>query len=313
MSDETCKTKFDAVLIAGPTASGKSNVALALAERLQGTIINTDSMQVYDGLRLLTARPSREEEARVPHRLYGFIDPAQACSVGIWGEHALTTYQEVVDQGRVPIFVGGTGLYFSALIDGLSPIPEIPEDVSAQARTLWHEIGANAFAERIAEIDPESAQRVLPTDRQRLIRCLEVYNATGKTLSHWQSLPRKPLIDGNFARFILQPDRAWLYQRCETRFDQMVQVGALDEVRVLMDRGLDPELPAMKALGMPELMAHLRGEMSRDEAVERAKQQTRRYAKRQYTWFRNQMITWNRLEEQESERLIGKIFSIICY
>lgn len=299
-----------AILIAGPTASGKSALALALAEKLGGEIINADSMQVYAPMRVLSARPSIADEARVPHHLYGTLQADETCSAGRWAEQAAQIAREIDARGAVPIIVGGTGLYFKALSEGLSPIPAVPDDVRAAARADVAAAGEGAHA-LLAALDPELARTIRPSDPQRIARGIEVARATGKPLSYWQSLPAEPLISGKIARIVLAPPRDWLRARCDTRFEQMVAGGALDEARVMADLALEPGLPAMKALGLRPLIAYLAGEMSLEMALEAGKNETRRYAKRQETWFRTQMIAWNVFFEQDSESQKAKIFSFI--
>ncbi len=284
------------ILIAGPTASGKSALALFLAREFGGAIINTDSMQVYEGLRVLTAAPGDEERAQAPHYLYGIYDPAERCSAGRWVRRAAETLKDVEAQGLTPIFVGGTGLYFRALTQGLSAIPSIPAEVRARASARHAELGAVGLYEELLSRDPETAQNLKASDSQRLQRAWEVLEATGKGLAAWQGEEDKPVLSGPTKRLVLAPPRDWLYRRCDRRFDGMLGQGALDEVRALVARRLDPSLPAAKALGVRELAAHLAGEISLDEAGERAKRLTRRYAKRQMTWMRNQMADWLRLD-----------------
>ncbi|HVV94062.1 MAG TPA: tRNA (adenosine(37)-N6)-dimethylallyltransferase MiaA [Hyphomicrobiales bacterium] len=281
-----------AVLIAGPTASGKSAVALALAERLGGTIVNADSMQVYAGLRVLTARPSLADESRAPHRLYGHVDPAEACSVGRWLGDVRRLLRE--SHAGPLIFVGGTGLYFEALTRGLAAVPEVPAAVRAAVRA--EAAGpVDALHAELARRDPVGAARIRPTDRQRLLRALEVLAATGRPLSSWHAKPAPaPLPPAGVARLVLAVDRAELHVRIASRFAAMMGMGALDEAAALATRGLGPELPAMKALGVLPLLRHLHGEIGRSEAVEAVLGDTRRYAKRQGTWFRNRMSDWPR-------------------
>lgn len=307
MSRKPINGPISAVLIAGPTASGKSNVAMGLAERLNGTIINADAMQVYEGLRVLTARPSAEDETRVPHKLYGTVLASTAFSVGNWTDAATQAAMDAVDEGRLPIFVGGTGMYLSVLSEGISPMPDIPGDIRASARA--EELGA-LFA-KVEAVDAASAKRIGPTDPQRLARALEVFKTTGETLTSWQQKPKVKPFEGIFARIVLEPDRQWVYERIERRFDAMVTSGALEEIAELAKRDLDPELPLMKALGVPELMRVQRGELALDEAIPEIKTKTRRFAKRQMTWFRNQMISWNRVNAQEMETIVEESFSII--
>jgi tRNA dimethylallyltransferase len=286
-----------AVLIAGPTASGKSALALALAERLQGVVINADSMQVYRDLRVLTARPMATEEAKAPHRLYGYVDAAEDYSVGRWLADAALVLREVQAAGRVPIFTGGTGLYFKALTRGLAAIPPVPREVRQRIRSEAEGVPAGELHARLAAVDARTAARLRSTDRQRIVRALEVHAATGRGLSAWQDSPAEPVLKrGGAVAAFLQIDRAELRRRIDTRFDAMLNAGALEEVRALAARKLDQRLPAMKAHGVPWLMRHLRGEISLTEAASGAKADTRRYAKRQETWFRHQLPDWRWIE-----------------
>jgi tRNA dimethylallyltransferase len=280
-----------AVLIAGPTASGKSALALALAERTDGLIINADSMQVYRDLRIITARPTPEEEARAPHRLYGHVDAAENYTVGRW----LDDVQAVLGQEpqRTAIFVGGTGLYFKLLTSGIAAVPPIPTDIRERLRARLEEEGAAALHAELRERDAVSAARLHSGDRSRILRALEVVEATGLTLPQWQTRNAAPILSRQEAvTTFLMPDKAQLNARIEARFDAMLEAGAEDEVRALATRQLDPALPAMKAHGVPWLIRRLRGETSLDEAAREAKADTRRYAKRQFTWFRNQLTDW---------------------
>jgi tRNA dimethylallyltransferase len=285
------------VLIAGPTASGKSAVALAVAERLGGTVINADSMQVYRDLRILTARPSPEETGRVPHLLYGHVDAAVNYSAGRWVEDVMAALSAVQAAGGLPVIVGGTGLYFKALTQGLSDIPAVPEAVRAAVRADAEGVASADLHARLAACDPETAARLNPSDRQRLLRALEVLAATGRPLAAWQDEPRRPKLDAaSTLGVFLAPERAWLTARIDARFDAMIAAGALDEVAALKARHLDPALPAMRAHGVPGLIAHLDGEVALEEAVRRGKADTRAYAKRQVTWFRHQMPGWQAVE-----------------
>jgi tRNA dimethylallyltransferase len=282
-----------AVLIAGPTASGKSALALTLAENLGGVIVNADSMQVYRDLQVITARPTPEEEARVPHRLYGCVDAAENYSVGRWCRGVGDMLNEIAAQGRVPILVGGTGLYFKALTGGLAVVPQIPAEIRVQVRArLANEGVAPLYADLLLR-DPAAAHRLMPNDRSRICRALEVVEATGRPLSDWHKEGIPALVDpARAAKIFLTCERKQLVARIEARFAAMLDAGALDEVRVLAARQLDPLLPVMKAHGVPWLIRHLKGEISRDEAAAGAVMDTRRYAKRQLTWFRNQMKDW---------------------
>lgn len=297
-----------AVLIAGPTASGKSALALSLAERHHGTVINADSMQVYQELRVLTARPTPEEEARVPHALYGFVSAREAYSVGRYLTDAARAIEAVEAQGRLPVIVGGTGLYFKALLEGLSPIPSIPADIRARWRGEAQRIGAAGLQRVLAERDPEMAQRLRPSDPHRIVRALEVLEATGRSLAEWQRIPGEGVVaEDETIRLVLLPDRAELYRRCEARFDAMMRQGALDEVAALSALGLDPDLPAMTAHGVPHLLAALAGQIDLETAAERAKSDTRHYAKRQFTWIRRNMQSWRRVDAQQMENIDVKI------
>ena len=280
------------IVLAGPTASGKSSLALSVAETLgtrgvAAVLINADSMQVYRELRTLTARPSAADEARVPHRLYGVMPAADACSAERWRHLALGEISAAISTGKLPILVGGTGLYIRALLDGLAPVPEIPDTVRTAAKAAFDRLGGDAFHRALTERDPTGAARIKPGDRQRLLRAWEVLEATGRPLSDWQQAEQGGL-DLPALKILIEADREVLYARCDARFDAMIEAGALDEVRVLAEAGLDAELPAMKALGVPALLAHLAGEMDLEEAGRAAKQATRNYAKRQVTWFRHQ-------------------------
>jgi tRNA dimethylallyltransferase len=282
-----------AVLIAGPTASGKSAMALALAERLGGIIVNADSMQVYRDLRVITARPTPEEEARVPHRLYGHVDAGVNYSTGQWLRDVGVVLGEIAAQGRVPILVGGTGLYFKTLTAGLAAVPPVPADIRERIRARLVNEGAPALHAELTQRDPQTAQRLMVNDRSRICRALEVIEATGRSLSDWHREGMPPLIDASrAAKVFLTCERAELVARIEARFAAMLEAGALDEVRALTRRKLDPLLPAMKAHGVPWLIRHINGELSLAEAAAGAVMDTRRYAKRQHTWFRNQMKDW---------------------
>ncbi|MDD5586152.1 MAG: tRNA (adenosine(37)-N6)-dimethylallyltransferase MiaA [Alphaproteobacteria bacterium] len=343
-------------LIAGPTASGKSALALEIARRERGTIINADAMQVYAGLPLLTAQPSPEDKKEIPHELYEAFDPAERSSAGRWRALAEDAIRRAVESERTPILVGGTGLYFKALLEGLAEIPPVPESVRRAAQELYAKLGEKAFRAGLAKLDSGSAERIKPNDKQRLIRAYEVAIHTGQPIGHWQSLSssrtsepkasadpgsstisasdlsaealakaetspqnslshtargRSPL-DSGFRRndklmerftlipHLLLPPREELYAACDRRFLDMMERGAIEEVRDLLARNLDPDLPAMKILGVREITAFLRGEVSREEAIARAQQATRNYAKRQMTWFRNQ---WTEGRDPGSEKI----------
>ncbi len=290
MTDRASKR---AVLIAGPTASGKSALALALAEALGGTIINADSMQVYRDLRIVTARPSAQEEARLPHLLYGHVDAAENYSVGRWCVDASAALAAVERAGRLPVVVGGTGLYFKALTRGLAAVPPIPPQIRSAVRERLEREGTAALYAELSARDAATAHRLMPRDRARVTRALEVILATGRSLTDWHREGMKPALDPAVAvKLFLDVERVELYRRIDARFDAMLASGALDEVRALRRRDLDPALPAMKAHGVPWLIRHLNGEIDLAAAVEGAKRDTRRYSKRQGTWFRHQLPDW---------------------
>ena len=292
------------ILLAGPTASGKSELALGLAEALGGVIVNADSMQVYRELEVITARPSALDQARVPHRLYGVVSVAESFSVAAWRSQAEAEIARARAASKVAVVVGGTGLYFRALERGLAPVPEIPAEVRERVRRRRAAEGAQALYAALAERDPAMAARLDPADGQRLARALEVVEATGVSLAEWQSRPAPaPGFGVADARFVLMPPREWLFARCDARFADMIARGAVQEVAALEARGLDPSLPAMKAVGVPELRRHLRGEVALDEAVRSGQAAVRRYAKRQFTWFRHHMEAWTGLTETEPDTL----------
>jgi tRNA dimethylallyltransferase len=291
------------LVIAGPTASGKTALALQLAEAFDATVINADSRQIYRDLRILTARPDATAEERAPHRLYGLLDAAERGSVANWRALALEEIEVATGAGRLAILVGGTGLYIRALEQGLAPVPEIPEGIRHEAMDLHRCLGGVAFRERLAELDPAGAQRLFPGDRQRLVRAYEVVRATGIPLAAWQRRlhPSSPY---RFATILLIPPRETLYAACDVRFVRMIEADALGEAAALGCRGLDPELPAMKAVGLRELLGYLHGEMPLEAAIVAAQRATRQYAKRQTTWFRHQTAPDLTLTEQFSRDLL---------
>jgi tRNA dimethylallyltransferase len=293
------------VLIAGPTASGKSALALALAERFGGTIINADSMQVYRDLCIITARPAVDEERRVPHILYGHVDAAVNYSTGQWLREVEAAVNDVRAQGRLPILVGGTGLYFTALTKGLAGVPPIPAVIRDEVRRRLASEGVAALHAELEALDPTMAQRLRVNDRNRVGRALEVVKATGRPLSDWHHEGRPPPFDTVSAiKLFLRTERSALVKRIENRFKAMVTAGALDEVRMLASRGLDPALPAMKAHGVPWLIRQLNGEISLEDAFVGTVMDTRRYAKRQLTWFRNQLPDWPWVAPGEAEAFV---------
>lgn len=295
-----------AILIAGPTASGKSALAIDVARACNGVIINTDSMQVYDALRFITARPTPDGQAGVPHRLYGSVPAATRFSVGRWLEAAARELEAARAAGTLPIFVGGTGLYFKALTQGLAPIPPVPEDALQNWRAEAERVGSDMLHAILAGRDAETAGQLDPADTQRIVRALGVLDATGRSLADWQSAETAPpLLALEDCRCVfLDPERGDLHQRINARFDSMMADGALEEVRALLALELDASLPVMRAHGVPHLIAHLEGRSDLVTAVARAKGDTRRYAKRQKTWFRHQMPGWPHLPVEDASALL---------
>jgi tRNA dimethylallyltransferase len=295
-------------VICGPTASGKSSLALALAERIGGAVINADSMQVYRGLEILTAQPGVSARIRAPHLLYGILEPIDPCSAGRWRNMALDAINEVRGAGRIPVLCGGTGLYLKALMEGIAPVPEIPADLRARLRARHAEIGNAEFYAELVARDPDTPVR--PSDPNRMLRAMEVLEATGKPLSYWQAQPPDaPLAGMTFRSVLLAPPRADLYAAIEARFDAMIEAGAGAEARALAD--LAPDLPAARALGLRELIRAEAGELSLEDAVMQAKTRSRNYSKRQATWFRSQIITDYEYNAKFSESLCEKILSEI--
>ena len=282
------------VLLAGPTASGKSRLAIDLARRHGAVIVNADSMQVYRELRVLSARPSIDDEAAVPHVLYGHVPAATRYSVGAWLTDVAPPLADAKRAGRLAIIVGGTGLYFKALTEGLATIPPIPAAIRAVIAAEATAGETASLHARLAAVDPEDAAAIRPSDRGRIVRALEVFAATGLSLAAWKrSGGARPLVDvAAAARLVLVPERAELHRRIAVRADAMVHAGAIEEVRNLAALGLDQNMPATKAIGVRELTDHLAGKTSLDEALAAIKTETRRYARRQLTWFRNQMADW---------------------
>lgn len=282
------------VLIAGPTASGKSALALTVARAIGGVVVNADSQQVYDTWQVLTARPTETEMEGIEHRLYGHVPLTRTYSAGAW-------LRDVLALPLGPkVIVGGTGLYFKALTEGLAPIPPVPSDVRASAEAELASVGPEAFAASLARDDPATAARIDMVNPRRVLRAREVLEATGFGLAYWQDQTPAPALDPAKAiRIAVTPEREWLYRRCDLRFDQMIQSGAIEEVERVMAMDLPQDAPGRRALGAAELMAWLRGEIDRETAVERAKMETRRYAKRQMTWIRNRMADWRHVEHAD--------------
>jgi tRNA dimethylallyltransferase len=302
-----------AILIAGPTASGKSSAALKLAAACNGVIINADSMQVYAELRILSARPCAEDEALVPHYLYGTVPAATAYSTGMWVEQVADVLETVRGQGRLPIIVGGTGLYFYALENGLSPVPDIAVEVREKWRQKLVDEGVAALYDALKLNDETMAAQLKSNDSQRIVRALEVMEGTGVSLGEWHRREgSKPVVAGEgIVRVVIAPEREEIYRRCDRRLDWMIENGGLDEVRNILALKLDPRMPAMKALGVAQLGRFIDGEVSLDEALIRTKTDTRRYAKRQLTWIKRNMIAWNHINEQQSEKINAKLLSFI--
>ncbi|NBC36358.1 tRNA (adenosine(37)-N6)-dimethylallyltransferase MiaA [Novosphingobium sp. FSY-8] len=305
-SPELCHAPHDARpslgLIAGPTASGKSDCAVRLAQAVEAAgrravVINADSAQVYADLGVLSARPDAAEMGGIEHRLYGAWDGAQTCSAADWAARARAEIADVHASGGIPILVGGTGLYIRTLLDGIAPVPEIAPTIRAAVRALRV---ADAYA-ALAREDAEAAARLNPNDTTRVARALEVVRSTGAPMAHWQARMEGGIGDAvRVTAHILLPDRAWLYERCDRRFALMLERGALNEVAALIARDLPPDMPVMRAIGVPELAAYLRGECGLDEATTRGAQATRNYAKRQYTWMRNQPpADWPRIAPED--------------
>ncbi len=289
------------ILIAGPTASGKSALALRLAEKHSGTIINADSMQVYRDLRIITARPTPEEEQRAPHVLYGHIDAAENFSAGRWCVEAAAALATAAGETRTAIVVGGTGLYFNALTRGLAAVPPIPADIRATVRSRLKTEGVAGLHAELRQRDPAMAARLMPGDRSRISRALEVILATGRSLAAWHEEGMPAGLDASrAAKIFLMPDRDELFRRIDARFEAMIAAGAIEEVRALAARHLDPDLPAMKAHGVPWLIRHLKGELTLAEAIEGSQRDTRQYTKRQATWFRNQLPGFAQVQPEQA-------------
>ncbi|MBW7837672.1 MAG: tRNA (adenosine(37)-N6)-dimethylallyltransferase MiaA [Sphingomonadales bacterium] len=307
--------KNKAVFLAGPTAGGKSALALALAERANGVIINADSMQVYRELRIVTARPSAAEEARAPHRLYGYRAASDVSSAATWSADATAALAVAWAAGQLPIVVGGSGLYLRTLLYGIAPIPDVPPTVRQEVRSRMAEEGASALHRQLQELDPETASRLKAGDRQRIARALEVALATGEPLSAWQ---RRPLEGGILPEIdacclVLAPPRDVLYARCDQRLEQMMAEGGLEEIRAFLAANPPPDVPLRRALAVPEFSRHLAGELGHEEALTLAQTATRQYAKRQMTWFRHQFSDWPSGDEQFLKRLLSEKFPFIRF
>ena len=300
------------IMIAGPTASGKSQLAIDLARRFNGAVINADSMQLYADLTVLTARPQSQEMRDIPHYLFGICDAAHRSSVAEWLGLATKAIANVGLAGQLPIIVGGTGMYLQAGLHGIAPVPDVPACVHQHCIDLYREIGGQKFRVALAAYDADIAERLVDGDSQRLIRAMGVAIATDRPLSWWQQQPHKGALPGNVVKILMMPPRPILYERINRRFDHMLMHGAIDEVSRLMARQLDPGLPLMKALGVAPIAAFLKGDINKDDAAFIAKRDSRRYAKRQMTWLRNNFNAQVTLQKKYSESLYEKIFSFIC-
>ena len=299
------------IMICGPTAAGKSAAALAIAEQSGGTVINADSMQVYSDLRVVTARPDAHYELRAPHRLYGILDGGERASVASWLDLAAEAVNEVRKAGSLPIIVGGTGMYLQAARDGIAPIPEVPVEIHQACLDELAALGGAAFREDLSKVDEETASRLFDGDSQRLVRAMGVVRATGRPISAWQSDPHKGALVGEAVAISVMPPRADTYARIDRRFAQMMEEGAVEEVEALAERGLDPSLPVMKAIGVREILAMQAGEISRARAIELASRDSRHYAKRQMTWIRNNYHAQISIIGKLSTRFVKEIFSIL--
>jgi tRNA dimethylallyltransferase len=298
--------RFDALLIAGPTSSGKSALAIRLAQRYGGVVINADSMQVYGDLRIITARPTPDEEASVPHRLFGHVDGAVNYSVGRYVEDARAVLAEVREQGWLPVFAGGTGMYFKALLRGLSDIPPVPDAVRAAVRAKAEGMSPAELHARLAACDPQTAARLRPSDPQRILRALEVHAATGRPLASFQDSRSAPLLDAQHCRAVfLTPDREVVKARIDARFRDMMDAGALEEVERLAARGLDPALPVMRAHGVPGLIDYLGGSSTLEDAIARGQRDTRAYSKRQVTFVRHQLPEFELVAPESAEAMLA--------
>ncbi len=298
------------LLIAGPTASGKTALALRAAQTLGGEIVNADALQLYADLTVLSARPTLDEQAGVPHHLFGVADGADGWSVGRWLRAASPILEEIRGRGRMPVVVGGTGLYFKALTEGLADVPPTPAAVRQSVTAMYDALGEARFRELLASADPDAARRIEAGDRMRLSRAMEVLEATGRPLSAWQADTAAALEPDDWRAVAIVPDRVDLYARCDARFDAMLAGGALEEVRALLTRRLDRNLPVTKAVGVRELERHLAGDLTLEDAADLARQETRRYAKRQLTWLRNKTPDWAKITQTDADAAWGQFLAL---
>ena len=299
------------LMICGPTAAGKSAVALALAEQVGGTVINADSMQVYRDLKVVTARPGEDEEARAPHRLYGVVDGSERASVASWLALAAKAIEEARNSASLPIVVGGTGMYLQAAREGIAPIPDVPADIHRACLDQLAAGGGASFRAELARVDEATATRLFDGDSQRLVRAMGVFRATGRPISAWQSDPHEGALPGEPLALAVMPPREETYARIDERFARMMDEGAVEEVEALAARRLDPSLPVMKAIGVREILAMGKGEISHARAVELASRDSRHYAKRQMTWIRNNYHAQIEIKSKFSTRIVNEIFSIL--
>lgn len=300
------------VIIAGPTASGKTGLALKVAEQFKGEVVNADSMQVYQELSVLTARPGADETARVPHHLFGCMSAAERCSAGKWLTMAQSAIKDIHQRGALPVVTGGTGLYLKALTQGLASVPQVPPEMIASITAHLEDIGGDAFKAELAAVDSETAARLPASDRQRLIRAAAVFAATGRTLTSWQQeQPEAPGYDARYLNIVLMPPREDMYAAIDARFDEMMSAGAMAEAEAFAKLGLPGDLPASRAVGVSELLRVIKGEWALEFAIEKAKTASRHLAKRQITWFKRQIHTDLLVSEKYSERNNEKIFSFI--
>lgn len=302
---------INTILILGPTASGKSKLATQIAKEANGEVINMDSMQIYKDLPILSACPTKKEMNGVPHHLFGTIDAAHPYSTGEYIRDAKVKIDEIIARGKMPVLVGGTGLYAHALTEGMVETPPVPAAIRAQTRKIV-EADRKGSYNRLRKFDPEAAERIEPNDAVRISRALEVYEATGKSLSDWHREPQPPILaEGTWLGIALSPPRELVYENIAKRFYEMVDNGGLEEVEALLKRGLPNDLPAMKALGVPNIISYLMGEISQTEAISKAILETRHYAKRQYTWLRNRATNWQHLEKIDEKSRLESVFSLL--
>ena len=294
------------VLLSGPTASGKSSLASKLAEKIDGEIINADSIQLYRDLFILTARPDIKKE-KIKHHCYGFLDGDTNWSVGKWINEINKILKDVIKRKKVPIVVGGTGLYFKAITDGLSPIPDIDKSIRLKIENDLEKNGLTKLQKRLALIDPKASEKINPNDRQRIMRALEVYEGTNKKISDFWLMKREKIINYKSINFKIDADREWIYKNCDLRVDYMFENGAVEEVRHLLTKNYYENSPIMKAIGVDEITSFLNSDITLDRAIELIKFKTHQYAKRQITWINNQMISWNSINTQYSNKIINEI------